>query len=111
MPTSTRDLAEGLERLFAPEAKGIFHLTQSSPEPVSWHRYAVEVVQAMAEQGLIATPVPVTARRMADIPALRSNRPIDTAMTPRRLKTERGHTMRDWKDALRDRVRELAERA
>lgn len=108
LPTSAQAIALALDHLLAIQASGLFHLTHTANEPVSWHRYAVEVAAAVHETGLTPHPIPVTARRMADIPALRSNRPIHTAMAPTRVEKS-GHRMRDWTEALRQRVRTLAE--
>ncbi|MDP0489467.1 MAG: NAD(P)-dependent oxidoreductase [Verrucomicrobiota bacterium JB023] len=111
MPTSAPELAAALEHLLARQASGLIHLTQSSAEPVSWHRYAEEVVDALYSTGtaidLPAARPEVVARRMADIPVLRTNRPVHTAMKPARLTEEFGFAMRDWKTAVRERVADL----
>lgn len=110
MPTASPDLAEGLEVLFSPEARGVFHLTHWGEDPVSWHSYAQEVILAMHQLEVIAELIPVTPRKMSEIPALASNRPQHTAMTPSRLQLEFGHEMRNWKDAVHERVAQLAEK-
>lgn len=108
LPTSAPEMAAALDFLVAKNESGLFHLTQSSEDPVSWYHYAVEVAQAVHELGLTSSPPPVTARQMAEIPVLRTNRPIHTAMKPARLEML-GYVMNPWKKALRTRVRQLCE--
>lgn len=108
MPTCAHDLAEALQVLFASHARGIYHVTQSSEEPVSWHSYAEEVVLAMSESGLIHPLPKVKPRRMGDIAALASGRPQHTSMVARRLRLEFGHEMRNWKLTVRERVAQLS---
>lgn len=110
MPTAATELAEGLEVLFSPRARGVYHLTQSGEEPVSWHRYAQEVVHAMYQQTLLQELPAVASRQMSEIPFLASSRPRHTAMTPRRLRLEFGHEMRNWRDVVRERVAQLAKK-
>ena len=108
LPTSSCEIAKALEALVAQSSSGLFHLTQTSEQPVSWYRYAVEVANAVAEIGLTPEPLPVTPRQMADIPVLRTNRPVHTAMTPARLQTI-GYHPQNWKTLLRARVKALAQ--
>ncbi len=108
MPTDAIELANALKRLLEHHATGLFHLTQTSSEPVSWHRYAVEVSTAMHELGHIPEPVPVAARKMTEIPILRANRPIHTAMLPERIRTEHGLVMSDWKATIRRRLKAIS---
>lgn len=107
MPTSAQEIASTLDLLLERKEHGLFHLTQTAAEPVSWHRYAVEVAAAVHELGLTPEPVPVTARKMEEIPVLRTNRPVHTAMAPARV-GELGHPPRNWTEVLRERVAELA---
>ncbi|GHC44285.1 SDR family oxidoreductase [Roseibacillus persicicus] len=106
VPTSATEMAKALDFLIASRSHGLFHLTQTAAEPVSWHRYAVEVSAAVHELGLTEGPIPVTPRRMEEIPVLRTNRPVHTAMTPAKL-SSLGHEMADWTHVLRQRVTEL----
>lgn len=108
LPTSASEISKALDSLVAQSATGLFHLTQSSDEPVSWYRYAVEVAAAVAEIGLTPEPTPVTPRKMADIPVLSTNRPVHTAMAPARLHSL-GYHAQDWRILLRERVKTLAE--
>lgn len=108
LPTSAREMARALDLLIAEHANGVFHLTQTAEEPVSWHRYAEEVALAVHEIGLTPEIIPVSPRKMVDIPALATNRPIHTAMTPARLEQLFHHRMRPWQQVLQERVRELA---
>lgn len=107
MPTSAAEIAHALDHLLGQNATGLFHLTQTAKDPVSWHRYALEVAAAVHEAGLTPEPIPVTARKMADIPVLRTNRPIHTAMKPVRI-ANFSHSMSPWTVLLRKRVQELA---
>ena len=107
MPTSASEMANALDFLLEKGEQGIFHITQTAEEPVSWHLYALEVAQAMHEQGLTPEVLPVTPRKMAEIPALRTNRPIHTAMSPTRLQAL-AYSMSPWQEALRERLRQLS---
>ncbi len=107
LPTSASEMAHALDFLLTKNEKGLFHLTQSATKPVSWYTYAQEVATAVHEIGLIPAPLPVTARKMAEIPALRTNRPIHTAMSPTRLHSL-DHLMNPWEKALRTRIRQLS---
>ena len=109
LPTSTIEIAKALDFLLKQKEHGLFHLTQSASEPVSWHSYAEEVAAAVHEIGLTAAKLPVQPQKMTDIPALRANRPIHTAMQPARL-AQIGYPMQDWKVVLRERVKELHEK-
>ncbi|MGJ8724493.1 MAG: SDR family oxidoreductase [Roseibacillus sp.] len=106
MPTSAREMARALDFLLARSETGLFHITHTADEPVSWHSYAVAVADAAHQSGLTPAPLSVTARSLNDIPALRANRPIHTAMSPTRL-LALGFPMKDWQVALRERVDEL----
>lgn len=108
LPTAAPEIARALDLLIAERAEGHYHLTQTATEPVSWHRYAEEVALAVHEIGLTPDIIPVSPRKMVDIPALRTNRPIHTAMTPARLEQQFHHRMIPWQQALRERVRTLA---
>ena len=108
LPTSAPEIAKALDLIIEARANGLFHLTQTAEEPVSWHTYAEEVASAVYEEGLTPDLIPVSPRKMVDIPVLRTNRPIHTAMTPARLKNDLDHHMRPWKLVLRERVHELA---
>ncbi len=107
LPSSAREIAHALDYLLIKNEHGLYHLTQSATEPVSWHRYAVEVATAVHEIGLTPDVLPVKARQMAEIPVLRTHRPVHTAMKPSRLH-ELGFPVRNWQEVLRERVRELA---
>lgn len=107
LPTSASEMADALDFLLQKGERGLFHLTQTTEQPVSWHLYAAEVAQAVHDQGLTSEVLPVAAKKMTDIPALRTNRPIHTAMKPSRLQGL-GFTMSPWQKALRTRVAELA---
>ena len=107
MPTSAAEMAGALDFLIENGERGLFHLTQSAEAPVSWHRYAVEVAEAAHELGLTAEVRPVKARKMAEIPVLRTNRPIHTAMSPTRLQGL-GFGMSPWQEALRVRLGQIA---
>ncbi len=107
LPTSAYEIGLALDHLVATKEGGIIHLTQTADEPVSWHRYAVEVAAAVHKIGLTTEPLPVTARQMAEIPVLRANRPVHTAMKPRRMETL-GRPMKNWTELVHERVQTLA---
>lgn len=107
MPTCASEMAQALNLLLDHRPPGHFHLTQNAEQPVSWHTYAQEVARAAHNFGLTKSPLEVAPQKMANIPILRTNRPIHTAMTPQRLADELNLTMSDWKTALHNRVREL----
>lgn len=108
MPTSATEMARALDLLITQSQSGLLHLTQTATEPVSWHRYAVEVAAAVHELGLTPEPTKVAARRMEDIPVLRANRPIHTTMSPDRL-IALGFPVQTWQKVLRQRVNDLAQ--
>ncbi len=103
MPTSAPELFRMIDFLLEKEASGLFHLTQTADEPISWYRYACEVVAAAHELELISEAVPVTPRKMDDIPVLRTGRPRHTSMQPERLQNLE-HPIKPWTEALRDQV-------
>ncbi|MBK1832884.1 SDR family oxidoreductase [Roseibacillus ishigakijimensis] len=105
LPTYAKDLARAIDELLAHGRQGLYHLTHPAEAPVSWHRYAEEVVAALHEEGQLPRLLPVTPLRLSDLPALRSERPIHTAMTPARLLAE-GHSLRPWEEAVRAGLRE-----
>ena len=106
MPTSATEMARALDFLCEKSESGVFHLTHTAEEPVSWHSYAVAVAAAAHRHGITPEPVPVTPRSLNDIPALRANRPIHTAMTPARLLALE-FPINDWQTAIEKRVEEL----
>ena len=107
LPTSAHEMALSLDFLIERQENGLFHLTQTANEPVSWHLYAEEIAKSVHQAGLTDTITPVTPKLMQDIPVLRTNRPIHTAMTPARLQAL-GHPISSWQQALRERISKMA---
>jgi len=91
-PTSTRSLAEVMRRLVESRAYGTFHATDSG-EPVSWYRFAIEILERLG----IPTPiVPVPTeryRRPAPRPAYSV---LDCSATEAFLAS----ALPDWRESL-----------
>jgi len=91
-PTYTVDLADGLIRLLAASAQGIFHVANSGE--CTWHEFAVEIVRAAGH----STPVAAITSAELNRPA---QRPAYSVLDLTSYEEATGHRPPDWRDALR----------
>ena len=97
-PTFTRDLADAILQLIRAEARSIVHITNSGT--CSWFEFAQEILRRAGRESIRVVPVttpeyPLPARR-----------PAYSVLSPASL-TQYGITIRDWKEALPDYLKDL----
>lgn len=97
-PTFTRDLASAMLQLIHNDARGIVHITNSGT--CSWFEFAREVLHQAGRESIRVLPVST-----AEFPRP-ARRPAYSVLSPGSL-NEYGITMRDWKEALPDYLKDL----
>jgi len=97
-PTFTADLAAAMLKLIQSDARGITHITNSGS--CSWCEFAEEVLRQARRDSVRVRPVSTSE---AARPAVR---PRYSILSPASL-NQRGITMRDWKEAVADYLKDL----
>ena len=97
-PTFTRDLAAAMLQLIRTEARSIVHITNSGA--CSWFEFAREILRQAGRESIRVLPVTT-----AEYP-LPARRPAYSVLSPASL-TQYGITIRDWKEALPDYLKDL----
>jgi len=97
-PTFTRDLAAAMLQLIRTEARSIVHITNSGA--CSWFEFAREILRQAGRESIRVLPVTT-----AEYP-LPARRPAYSLLSPASL-TQYGITIRDWKEALPDYLKDL----
>ena len=105
MPTYAHDIAHWVEALLSQydHLDGVFHLTHTG-EPASWWSYGMKVLEGAHSLGLLESCAKITPTKMQELQIFKVPRPIHTAMTPRRLQKETEIEVRDWSEAVRERL-------
>lgn len=97
-PTFTRDLAATMLQLIHAEARGIVHITNSGT--CSWFEFAQEVLRQAGRKSIRVLPVTT-----AEYPRP-ARRPAYSVLSRKGL-NQYGITMRNWKEALPDYLKDL----
>jgi dTDP-4-dehydrorhamnose reductase len=100
-PTSTADLAQALSRLVQTEEYGLYHATNSGA--TTWEEFARTI---FAIAGLSTRVVPISSAEYGAA----ARRPAYSVLDCHRLAQVTGSALRDWRDALADDLRQLADR-
>ena len=110
-PTWTSELADWLEQLITAHRSmaGPLHLCHSGP--ASWRDFAQAVIDLGHEVGLLPSPLPTRACRLAEFSGFRATRPPWTVMANRRLTNLLGTPPRPWREALRLHLQQQAGQA
>jgi dTDP-4-dehydrorhamnose reductase len=98
-PTYTVDLAKFLVELIDSEKYGVYHA--SNEGVCSWHEFAVEIFK---QAGMDVQVNPLTSEEFPRPAA----RPKYSVLSKKKLEEEGFTPMRDWKEALREYLEELA---
>ena len=98
-PSYARDVAEGIVDLIQGEAEGTFHVVNDGS--CTWFEFAQEIFAAAGLEPSL-TPVPTSEY---PTPA---RRPPYSVLATERLIAVRGRPLRDWRDAVRAYLAELA---
>ena len=97
-PTFTRDLAAAMLQLIRAEARSFVHITNSGA--CSWFEFAQDILRRAGRESIRVLPVTT-----AEYP-LPARRPAYSVLSPASL-TQYGITIRDWKEALPDYLKDL----
>jgi len=97
-PTFTVDLAAAIVQLIQSDARGIIHITNSGS--CSWYEFAREVLRQAHRDSVRVRPITTSE---AARPAVR---PRYSILSPTSL-NQRGITMRGWKEAVADYLKDL----
>lgn len=110
-PTSVHDIARWLEQLWqtSPAVSGLLNLCNSGQ--ATWQSYGQAVVDIAHELGLLTEPLTVKGNRLADFPQFIARRPRHTVMSNARLASLLGQPVRSWREALREWMQSLHDRA
>lgn len=98
-PTYTVDLAKFLVELIDSEKYGVYHA--SNEGVCSWHEFAVEIFK---QAGMEIQVNPLTSDQFPRPAA----RPKYSVLSKKKIKEEGFTPLRDWKEALREYLKELA---
>lgn len=95
-PTYTRDLADATLRLVDAGATGIFHVVNSGQ--TNWHDFTAAILE---EFDLKAELSRTTSAQWKQLKPHSATRPAYSVLDTSKYTQTTGHTMRDWRDALR----------
>jgi len=96
-PTYAVDLAVAVFDLLDRGAKGIWHITNSSP--TTWYDFAKAI---LTEFNVTAEVKPITTAQWRAMRPKQANRPPYSVLDLSPFITIAGRNMRDWRDALKD---------
>ncbi len=96
-PTYTKDLSRKIKELLSTKSYGVYHITNSGS--CSWYEFAREILELSGIKGVEVRPI--TSEEL-DRPA---PRPRFSVLEDSRPREVLGNSMRDWKEALRDYIR------
>jgi dTDP-4-dehydrorhamnose reductase len=96
-PTYAPDLADAVFELIDRGAKGIWHVTNSSP--TSWFKFAREIV---GQFQIPAEVTPISTAQWVAVRPKQAKRPAYSALDLEPYAALTGKTMRNWHDALGD---------
>jgi dTDP-4-dehydrorhamnose reductase len=105
LPVFTTDLADWVADLIGTGASGVLNACNPG-NPVSWHGMATAVLREMAVCGALDACPQVAEQTVAEMPTFRAARPRFTAMDSSRLAGLLGRSLRPWREALAEHVRE-----
>ncbi len=107
VPSSTRDIAHWLERLFTDlsSVKGLLHLCNTGV--ATWRDYAQVSLDLAHQHGVLDRPHLTQGLRLHDFPQFKAARPPFTVMSNSRLSFLLGESPRRWQDALEEHILEL----
>jgi dTDP-4-dehydrorhamnose reductase len=104
-PSYTIDLAAMLRPLIANEsAAGIFHLTNGGA--CSWQEYAQWAIDCCVKAGVSLKGRHVEPLKLSDMKNFVARRPPYTVLSTAKFQSATGVVPRDWRDAVREYVRE-----
>ena len=100
-PTYAAALASNVVRLIGADSEryGLYHYCDSGV--ISWHEFAVQIMDRALEHNLLAKKIPLIAITTADFPTT-AVRPAYTALDSRKVVSELGFEVRDWRANLDD---------
>lgn len=78
---------------------GLYHYCDSGV--ISWYDFAVRIMERALARGLLAKKIPLLPVTTADFPT-RAVRPAYAALDSRKVVSELGFAVRDWRDNLED---------
>ncbi len=108
VPTYTLDAARLLRPLlFDVPASGLLHLCNGGS--CTWQEYGQYALDVAAEAGIPLRARTVGAQKMADLKAFIAKRPPNTAMNTDKLTALIGQRPRDWREAVAEYVRGIAQ--
>ncbi len=108
VPTYTLDAARLLRPLlFDVPASGLLHLCNGGF--CTWQEYGQYALDVAAEAGIPLRARTVGAQKMADLKAFIAKRPPNTAMNTDKLAALIGQRPRDWREAVAEYVRGIAQ--
>lgn len=98
-PTYTIDLSEAIERLINNNATGIVNVTNSGE--CSWYDYAIEILRLSGNDRVRVLPIKTEESERA------APRPPYSVLNNGRYRAITGHSIRHWRDALREYIRTM----
>jgi dTDP-4-dehydrorhamnose reductase len=106
VPTYTLDAARLLRPLVEPgSVGGVIHLNNAGS--CTWQEYGQHALDCAVANGVALKARTVNPQKMADLKAFIARRPVNTAMSTRKLQAVTGLTPRPWQEAVEEYVRTL----
>jgi dTDP-4-dehydrorhamnose reductase len=103
-PTYALDTARLLRPLLEPgSVGGVIHLSNAGS--CTWQEYGQYALDCAAAAGVALKARVVNPQNMADLKAFIARRPVNTAMSTRKLQAVTGLTPRPWQEAVEEYVR------
>ena len=103
-PTSTATLVRLIWRAAGSDKAGLYHITDSGE--TTWHGFATAIQDQALALGLLPRAIPIEPITTAGYPT-RARRPTYSVLDSGATQRDFGFTPPDWRDALRETLKEL----